>query len=90
MKRHLILAAIALCGSALTAIAQPYTVRFSEPTSMKGRAIWNEGNKKYNPTGLPRPDAGGADYNADSEWEQRSLPLGNGSIGANVMGSVES
>ena len=90
MKRHLILAAIALCGSALTAIAQPYTVRFSEPTSMKGRAIWNEGNKKYNPTGLPRPDAGGVNYNADSEWEQRSLPLGNGSIGANVMGSVES
>ena len=25
----------------------------------------------------------------DSEWESRSLPLGNGSIGANVLGSIQ-
>ena len=29
-----------------------------------------------------------AAVNPDAEWERRSLPLGNGSLGANLMGSV--
>lgn len=28
------------------------------------------------------------DYSADKEWENLSLPIGNGSLGANVLGSV--
>lgn len=28
------------------------------------------------------------DYGADKEWENLSLPIGNGSLGANVLGSV--
>ena len=27
--------------------------------------------------------------NPDAAWESQSLPIGNGSIGANIMGSVE-
>ena len=34
-------------------------------------------------------NAGGVNYNYDQEWESQSLPIGNGSIGANIMGSVE-
>ncbi len=28
------------------------------------------------------------DYGADRHWEQRSLPIGNGALGANILGSV--
>ena len=28
------------------------------------------------------------DYSADLQWENLSLPIGNGSLGANVLGSV--
>ncbi len=34
-------------------------------------------------------NAGGVNYNYDQEWESQSLPIGNGNIGANIMGSVE-
>lgn len=41
------------------------------------------------PTASPRTEkVGAADAAAQHEWEYRSLPLGNGSIGCNVMGSV--
>ena len=40
--------------------------------------------------GKEKPEwAGDAAYNADQEWESQSLPIGNGSIGANIMGSLE-
>lgn len=49
-------------------------VWFDTPASLQGLASWNfEGSSR-------NPDAG---------WESQSLPLGNGSIGANIMGSVE-
>ena len=42
------------------------------------------------PIQLHKPEtAGGVNYNFDQEWESKSLPIGNGSIGANIMGSVE-
>lgn len=50
------------------------SVWFDTPASLQGLASWNfEGSSR-------NPDAG---------WESQSLPLGNGSIGANIMGSVE-
>lgn len=59
-------------------------VWFSQPNTQKGRAAWFLGQK-----GNPKPIDAGRFGNADPEWERRSLPLGNGSIGANVMGSIE-
>ena len=39
---------------------------------------------------MPTSSAGSAVWKggADPEWESKSLPLGNGSLGANVMGSI--
>ena len=56
------------------AAGEPLEIWFDAPCSAAGSEVWN----------LP---ASGT-VNPDSEWESSSLPLGNGSVGANVMGSV--
>lgn len=48
---------------------------FDTPNSMKGSRVW-----ELPASGMTNPD---------SEWESSSLPVGNGFLGANVMGSVE-
>lgn len=64
------------------------TVWFDQPTSLKGRATWYGGHpERFGPDNKP-VNAGEGAYNTDPEWESSSLPLGNGSIGANVMGSI--
>lgn len=85
--KHILLTSL-LGLSALTAAAQSNTIWFDEPTSLKGSQCWWGGHpEKYNKTHKPI-NAGEGAQNADPEWERRSLPLGNGSIGCNVMGSV--
>ena len=39
---------------------------------------------------MPTSSFGGAEWagGSDPEWESKSLPVGNGSLGANVMGSI--
>lgn len=76
---------LGLC--ALTASAQ-HTIWFDTPTSLDGREVWKKAIPKNAPADYKPVDAGSG-YNDDREWEQRSLPIGNGSIGANVMGSIE-
>ncbi|MBQ3152669.1 MAG: glycoside hydrolase N-terminal domain-containing protein [Bacteroidaceae bacterium] len=51
---------------------------------LKGIAYDGNGLKRNKPE-----TAGGVNWNYDQEWESKSLPIGNGSIGANIMGSVE-
>lgn len=82
MKHLICLSLLAL--TALTAKAQN-TIWFSEPTSLAGQQCWWKGqsDKTKKPV-----RAGDSAVNSDREWEQRSLPLGNGSIGCNVMGSI--
>ncbi len=94
MRNKLLL--LTLAGS-LTAAHAQNIVWFDTPTSLKGRAVWyangrtavdaGTGYEAY-PDTQPAVDAGGGAHNPDPEWERRSLPLGNGSIGANIMGSV--
>lgn len=50
------------------------SIWFDTPNNLEGRAIWLR--------------ADGSGHNADPKWETSSLPIGNGSLGANVMGSV--
>lgn len=84
--KHLLLTALATIATA-TMHAQN-TIWFSEPTTLEGRAIWYGGHpERYSKSNKPI-NAGDAAQNSDHEWEYRSLPLGNGSIGCNVMGSV--
>ena len=51
-----------------------YTIWFDTPNNLNGTSI-----RKY---------AEGNGNNPDSDWESRSLPISNGSIGANIMGSI--
>ena len=81
-----------LLGSTLQAEAD-YThglsVWFDQPTSLKGRAVWYGGRPDLW-CGKGKPEnAGEVIYNYDQEWESQSLPIGNGNIGANILGSVE-
>lgn len=80
---------LALLGGWLSLSASSQnTVWFDQPTSLKGRATWYGGHpERYGPDNKP-VSAGDAAYNTDPEWESSSLPLGNGSIGTNVMGSI--
>ena len=73
--------------SSVVAQAQQ-TVWFDEPTSFAGHAIWTQEIPEGAPADYKPVNAGEQNWNRDREWEQRSLPLGNGSLGANVMGSI--
>ena len=84
LKKHLITTAFALCG--LTATWAQNLIWFDEPTSLKGKEIWKS-DKRY--ANGEKPIAAGEGGAPDQEWERRSLPLGNGSLGCNVMGSIE-
>ena len=53
---------------------QGLSVWFDTPNNLDGQAIWLRAN--------------GTGANPDKAWESRSLPIGNGSLGANVMGSI--
>lgn len=67
---------------------------FSCIYSYAQRRIWFD---KPNPSavspawgkGKPSPTTGGSHINTDIYWERTTLPIGNGSIGANVFGSVQ-
>ena len=69
---------------------------FDTPTTLRGQKVWYEGHRERcadsrqdERTNRCKPVAAGdAAVNPDPEWESQSIPLGNGSIGANVMGSV--
>lgn len=47
---------------------------FDTPTDMNGREIWKKTKLSV--------------MNADPTWERYSLPIGNGSFGANILGSI--
>ncbi len=65
------------------------SVWFDQPTSLKGQALWYGGRPDlWRDKGKPET-AGYENYNRDREWESQSLPIGNGNIGANILGSVE-
>ena len=83
-------------SSTMTKEQQKLYYWFDTPTTLRGQKVWYEGHRERCADG--RQDertkrckpvaAGDAAVNPDPEWESQSIPLGNGSIGANVMGSV--
>lgn len=65
------------------------TIWFNKPITLANKAIW-WGNTPEMWKGENKPEsAGDTAQNPDSDWESQSLPLGNGSLGANIMGSIE-
>ena len=77
-KFYLIFACALMIISTIKAEVTDYSkglsIWFDTPTNLDGRAIWLH--------------ASGNGANPDPVWESRSLPLGNGSLGANIMGSI--
>ena len=63
-------------------------VWFDSPTSIKGRQTWYGGHPELWTKGKKPIASGDFNGNTDPEWETQSLPIGNGSIGGNVMGSI--
>ena len=92
MKRLITLCAtvaLALSTQAQTDYTRGLSVWFDQPTTLNGNQIWYGGRPDLW-KGKGKPEwAGDGNYNADKEWESQSLPIGNGSIGANILGSLE-
>ena len=64
------------------------SIWFDKPTTLSGVAVWY-GGKPDMWKGENKPEtAGDTMVNPDMEWESASLPIGNGSIGANILGSI--
>lgn len=93
MKKSLLLFALAACAQWGYAFETDYTkglsVWFDTPTNLDKRAVWY-GSRPDMWKGENKPEsAGDTASNPDPGWESQSLPIGNGSLGANIMGSVE-
>lgn len=77
-KFYLLIAGFFLSISSVFAQTTDYTrglaIWFDTPNDLSGQAVWLRPYKSM--------------YNLDKDWETRSLPIGNGSLGANIMGSV--
>ena len=84
-----ITALLALSGTLASAQSKrSLTYWFDKPTTLGGQAVWYGGHPERWTTKKPEA-AGDTGQNPDPEWESQSLPIGNGSLGANIMGSVE-
>lgn len=91
MKQSLttLLLLAALTQSANAQNDKPLRYWFDRPTTLNGAAIWFGGHpENWNSTKKPIT-AGDTAKNPDAEWESQSLPIGNGSLGINILGSVE-
>ncbi len=80
MKRfYLFFVSVLLFPPAVSATETDYTqglsIWFDTPNGLDGQTVWSHG---YGDRGA----------NKDRAWESRSLPVGNGSLGANILGSV--
>lgn len=92
MKFKYLLTALCLCtlGRAeATDYTKDLSVWFDKPNNLDKRAVWFGGCPDLrlgkNHVELPLR----SQMNEDPAWESTSLPIGNGSLGANIMGSVE-
>ena len=79
--------------TALSVHATDYTcglsIWFDTPNTLVNKAVWF-GNTPDMWKGENKPEStGDTATNPDAGWESQSLPIGNGSLGANIMGSVE-
>ncbi len=95
LMKGLKLLAVGLVCSCFTmnAAEKDYTkglsVWFDTPNTLQHRAIWYNGRPDLWKGDKKPISAGDTAHNPDQGWESQSLPIGNGSLGANIMGSVE-
>lgn len=88
-KSSLILGAVLLLSSTtIRAQLSNLVVWFDTPSTLNGRTAWYGGHPDMWSQENKPTTAGDGIHNPDQEWESRSLPIGNGNLGANIMGSV--
>lgn len=88
-KLSLILGAVLLLSSTtIRAQLSNLVVWFDTPSTLNGRTAWYGGHPDMWSQENKPTTAGDGIHNPDQEWESRSLPIGNGNLGANIMGSV--
>lgn len=80
MLSKLIFITITLCASTQVKAQKHNTIWFDTPCSSYTKKIWLKSSNTLT--------AGDEMQNTDPEWENRSLPIGNGSLGANIMGGI--
>ena len=91
MKRifQIVIMACAALSVHATDHTRGLSIWFDKPNTLVNKAIWF-GNTPEMWKGENKPEsAGDTAQNPDADWESQSLPIGNGSLGANIMGSVE-
>lgn len=92
-KIYSLFISILLTLSAAYAGGTDYTrglsIWFDTPNNLDGRAIWYKGYPDQWKGESKPENAGDTPRNPDQAWETQSLPIGNGSLGANIMGSIE-
>lgn len=84
MKKLLLLATclyLPLSGHANKQAHSSPSIWFDTPTPSIHVPIWQDASSL--------PTCGEGSPNMDPYWENQSLPIGNGSIGANIMGSIK-
>ena len=94
MKRMKFLAVCLACSCyTLNATVTDYTkglsIWFDTPNTLQHRAIWYNSRPELWKGDKKPISAGDTGTNPDQGWESQSLPIGNGNLGANIMGSVE-
>ena len=88
MRKHLHITVLASLLGLTASGQQPLMqVRFNTPTTLQGAQPWYYGK----PAGYDGKVNIGfkAASQIDPQWENASLPIGNGNIGASVFGAVE-
>ena len=68
---------------------QPLTIWFDTPTTLQGALPWYHGKQELWQAGAKHIDENAWGASDAAEWERVSLPIGNGNLGANIMGSIE-
>ncbi|MGN0258109.1 MAG: glycoside hydrolase N-terminal domain-containing protein, partial [Bacteroides sp.] len=68
---------------------QPLTIWFDTPTTLQGALPWYHGKQELWQAGARHIDENAWGASDAAEWEKVSLPIGNGNLGANIMGSIE-
>lgn len=92
-KKQLLLLSTLLALTTVQASGTDYTrglsIWFNTPNNLEGQAVWYGGQADLW-KGKSKPEsAGDTAKNPDPSWESQSLPIGNGSLGANILGSID-
>ena len=91
IKKSIPLISLMMCAAQSAMAQQPAALSywFDRPTTLNGAAIWYGGHPERAKDSKKPISAGDTATNPDPEWESQSLPIGNGSLGANILGSVD-